>query len=89
VPIGARQARRSPELLAVKETVRRLLGLDDDTAVVVRELACAEPGCPPLETVIAVLPADGPRRQWKLHVPLTQVTETDLRELVTPSPEGA
>lgn len=28
---------------------------DDDATLVVSELACTEPGCPPIETVIAVL----------------------------------
>ncbi|WP_256725946.1 hypothetical protein [Streptomyces sp. IMTB 2501] len=63
----------------LKEAVRTLLGLDDDTAVVVRQLACTEPGCPPLETVVAVLPMEGAARRWTLHRPADQITEGDLR----------
>ncbi|WP_324840778.1 hypothetical protein [Actinocrinis sp.] len=29
--------------------------------------ACSEPGCPPVETVIAMLDDDDGRRTWKLH----------------------
>ncbi|MGV9564119.1 hypothetical protein [Streptomyces sp. NPDC003480] len=63
----------------LKETVRALLGLDGDTAVVVRQLACTEPGCPPLETVVAVLPMEGDAQRWTLHRPADRITEDDLR----------
>ncbi|MEU2736103.1 hypothetical protein ABZ656_11880 [Streptomyces sp. NPDC007095] len=70
--------------------MRTLLGLDDDTAVMIRQLACTEPGCPPLETVVAVLPMDGAARRWTLRRPADQITEDDLRAgLLTPAPDGA
>ncbi|WP_223281090.1 hypothetical protein [Streptomyces antnestii] len=56
-----------------------MLDLDDDSAVVVRQLTCTEPGCPPVETVVAVLPMDGDARRWTLHRPADQITEDDLR----------
>ncbi|WP_245790713.1 hypothetical protein [Streptomyces monashensis] len=62
--------------------MRTLLGLDEDTAVVIRQLACTEPGCPPLETVVAVLPMEGEARRWTLHRPADQITEDDLRVAV-------
>ncbi|MFJ8314119.1 MULTISPECIES: hypothetical protein [unclassified Streptomyces] len=73
----------------LKEAVRRTLGLDEDTAVVIRQLACTEPGCPPLETVIAVLPMDGPARRWTLHRPADLITGDDLNALLSTAPEGA
>jgi hypothetical protein len=82
VPLGSRtpgQPGPSPQLRELKETVRTLLGLDDDTAVMVRQLACTEPGCAPLETVVAVLPMDGAARRWTLLQPAEQITEDDLR----------
>ncbi|GAA0895014.1 MULTISPECIES: hypothetical protein [Streptomyces] len=89
MPLGARPG-QSPQLRELRQSVRRLLGLDDDTAVVIRQLACAEPGCPPLETVIAVLPMNGQARRWALHTTAEEITEDDLRTaLLTPSPEGA
>ncbi|MER5544100.1 hypothetical protein AB5L52_06465 [Streptomyces sp. CG4] len=63
----------------LKETVRTLLDLDDDTAVLIRQLACTEPGCPPLETVVVVLPMEGAARRWTLHRPADQITKDDLR----------
>ena len=80
----------SPRLRELKEAVRALLDLDEDTAVVIRQLACTEPGCPPLETVVAALPMNGPPRRWTLHQPAEQITEDDLKAaLLTTAPEGA
>ncbi|MGW3177456.1 hypothetical protein [Streptomyces sp. NPDC001153] len=59
--------------------MRALLDLDDDTAVLIRQLACTEPGCPPLETVVVVLPMEGDARRWTLHRPADQIIEDDLR----------
>ncbi|MFV2175526.1 hypothetical protein ACFHW2_34220 [Actinomadura sp. LOL_016] len=65
--------------------MRRLPDLDEDTTVMVGQFACGEPGCPPLETVIAVLTTDGPPRRWTLHRPIDQAQD-DLRILlITPS----
>lgn len=72
-----------PQVGRLKEVVRGLLDLDDDTGVVVRQLACTEPGCPPLETVVAVLPARGEARRWTLHAAADQITEDDLRAALT------
>lgn len=69
----------APErIAAVKVWVGELFGLSDSATVVVTELACREPGCPPLETVIAVL--DGAGGQWKrsLHKGVSEVTREDI-----------
>lgn len=58
--------------------------LGDDRSVMVTELACSEPGCPPLETVIGMLIA-GDQRQYKIHKPLDEVTADDVR-LAVPDP---
>ncbi|QHC21459.1 hypothetical protein [Streptomyces sp. GS7] len=89
MPLPGQCSARPPQFPELKDAVRRLLGLDEDSAVVIRQLACTEPGCPPLETVIAVLPRDGPARRWTLHRPADQVTEDDLRRLLATAPEGA
>ncbi|MER6078451.1 hypothetical protein [Streptomyces sp. NPDC001833] len=70
----------SPRLRELRDTVRVLLGLDDDTAVVIRQLRCDARGRPPLETVVEVLPMDGGEaHRWTLHRPADQITEHDLR----------
>jgi hypothetical protein len=65
----------------IKAWAAESLGLGDDVAVMVTELHCTEPGCPPLETVVAVLGANGPVRQYKVRKPLADVTREDIRAI--------
>ena len=65
----------------VKEWVAEVFRLGADVSVLVTELRCTEPGCPPLETVIAVLDQPGQPRQYKIHKPLTEVTQQDVARL--------
>ncbi len=39
----------------IKSWVREGLGLTDEVSILVTDLQCYEPGCPPVETVIALL----------------------------------
>ncbi|MEU6592316.1 hypothetical protein ABZ923_24325 [Streptomyces sp. NPDC046881] len=69
----------SPRLRELNHAVRALLGLDDDTAVVIRQLVRGKAGHPPLRTVVSVLPMDGEPHRWVLHRPAEQITEHELR----------
>lgn len=51
---------------AIKQWVAEELGLGEDDVVSVMESACIDPGCPLVETIVAVFGADGSTRQWKL-----------------------
>jgi hypothetical protein len=66
----------------VKEWVRERCQLPDDAVVMVTELRCAEPGCPPIETVIAILGAPGGRRQFRIHQEVADVTLEDIAAIV-------
>ncbi|MEV0089482.1 hypothetical protein [Saccharopolyspora sp. NPDC050642] len=70
----------------IAELVRAALGLPADAAVTVQELACAEPGCPPIETKIAVL--DEPPRRWTIHARVSEVDDEAVRAILTNRPEG-
>ena len=63
---------------AVKGWVTECLSLAEADLVSVAELACHEPGCPPIETVVTVHASDGQRRQWHVHKPLSEVEKTDI-----------
>ncbi|MGW2461009.1 hypothetical protein ACWC2M_18555 [Streptomyces sp. NPDC001761] len=69
----------SPRLRELGDAVRALLDLDDDTAVVIRQLSRGTPGHHRLETVVAVLPMDGEPHRWVLHRPAEQITDQELR----------
>jgi len=74
--------RRSAAIFALKATARTLFDAGEDDAVVVNELQCTEPGCPPIETVVALLRAGNEPRQVKVHKPAAEVTEDDLRAAI-------
>lgn len=65
----------------VKAWVQERFALGDEAVVMVTELRCTEPGCPPLETVIAVLDGPGSKRQYKLHKGVADVTREDVVEM--------
>lgn len=72
---GAR--RSTPATSTVKTWVRHHLGPNDDATVMVAELACREPGCPPTETVISIL-EPGATRSVHFHKPINEITEPDI-----------
>ncbi len=68
-------------LARVQVWVRERFGLPPECAVLVTELACALPGCPPVETVIAFWTADDAqalRHHYKIFKPVQQVVADDL-----------
>ena len=73
-------SKKSPEHTAaldrVREWVRARFSLDDG-AILVAEVACAVPGCPPIETVIAFW-SSGRRHHFKVFKPVAEVTDGDL-----------
>lgn len=73
-------------LTELKDVVRRELALDVETTVLIQQLACAEPGCPPVETVVAVL--GEARRSWKFATATTDVTQGALRDALRKYPKG-
>ncbi|MBZ7926358.1 hypothetical protein AB4Z34_13905 [Ensifer sp. 2YAB10] len=74
-------AARSEALAAtrrVKAWTRERFSLDEDVVVVVSEVACGLPGCPPLETIVAFWTAPDRRHQFKAFKRVADVTEDDL-----------
>jgi hypothetical protein len=62
----------------IKGWVSEALGLGEDASVVVSELRCSEPGCPPVETALVVLGEAGGTRQYKVHKPVDEVSFEDV-----------
>jgi hypothetical protein len=77
-----RTHRKRPEHLAaidrVREWTRERFKLPDDAAIMVTEVTCALPGCPPLETVVAFWTASDTRHHFKVFKPVAEVVEDDL-----------
>ena len=67
-----------PCLEALQGWTRRRFKLPVEAPVLVSEVACTVPGCPPLETVVAFWTADDRRHQFKLYKPLREVLYDDV-----------
>jgi hypothetical protein len=78
---GTRPRPDGAAIARVKAWLAATLGPDDGRTIVVSELTCSEPGCPPVETVIGLL-GEGEPARWKLHKPVADVTEDDVRRLL-------
>jgi nitrate reductase molybdenum cofactor assembly chaperone NarJ/NarW len=61
----------------VRDWTRARFRLADDETIMVSEIACSVPGCPPIETHIVFWTAAG-RHHFKVFKPLTETTEGDL-----------
>ena len=74
-------ARKTPERLEAIERIeawtRERFGLSRGAAVHVWEIACAVPGCPPVETMV-LFEMSLQRYQFKVFKPLEEVTCEDL-----------
>jgi hypothetical protein len=76
-----RLSKKSPGTRAASDRVREWtqtrFKLADDETVMVSEVACGVPGCPPVETHIVFWTAAG-RHHFKVFKPLAEVAEDDL-----------
>ena len=62
----------------VRAWTRARFGLPADDVILVSELACALPGCPPLETVVAFWTETDKRHHFKIFKPVAEVVADDL-----------
>ncbi|HET9403716.1 MAG TPA: hypothetical protein VFO57_03955 [Burkholderiales bacterium] len=69
---------RIQALARVKVWTRERFTLPDAAAILVSEMACRLPGCPPLETHVLFLPPNGKRHHFKVFKPVTDVAPDDL-----------
>jgi len=75
---GFGSARNGPEHAErVRGWTRAHFGLPDDDTIMVAEVTCAVPGCPPLETVVAFW-IESQRHHFKVFKPVEEVAEDDL-----------
>jgi nitrate reductase delta subunit len=73
-----RTAAHSEALERVRGWTRARFGLADDVMVMVSEIACTLPGCPPVETVVVFWTAPERRHHFKIFKPVAEVVGDDL-----------
>jgi nitrate reductase delta subunit len=62
----------------VRAWTRERFGLPVDDVILVSEVACALPGCAPLETVVAFWTETDKRHHFKIFKPVAEVVADDL-----------
>ena len=76
----------------VRRWTRERFQLPEVATILVSEMACSLPGCPPLETHVLFL-VDGKRHHFKVFKPVTEVAPDDLPcawlKVTLVVPEGA
>lgn len=67
----------------LKAWVYATLNLEAEVPVSISQLQCNEPGCPPVETVIAIM--SQPPQTFKIHAAVAAITEAQLRQALQAS----
>ena len=80
--IGGSKPKTSLDMVRkIKGTLEKALSLPDSATISITELACSEEGCPPIETVVALLQAGSNPLQHKFHKPAGEFKAADLVEV--------
>ena len=66
----------------IRYWMRQNFGYAKDVPIVIKEVPCARPGCPPIETAIIVLLKNEPPRYFKVPRPLDEVTFDHVYDLM-------
>ncbi len=71
-------AQQLSALERVKAWTRESLALGADDTILISEMACGRPDCPPLETVVTFWIAGADRHVFKVFKPVAEVAFDDL-----------
>jgi hypothetical protein len=85
----ARSAERAEIAARLKRELSTALGLSEGDALAVNEIACADPGCPDMETIVLVMRVGAPTRALRLRRPMDAVDANDIAALVNEDRAGA
>ena len=77
----ARSAEQAQLAKRVKADCTVALGLGEGDAITVNEIACTDPGCPDIETVVLVMRAGEPTRAIRIRAPMEVVGAAELLQL--------
>ena len=77
-----RSAERAGIAARLKQELIVALGLTEADALAVNEIACADPGCPDMETIVLVMRAGAPTRALRIRRPMDAVDVQDIADLI-------
>ena len=82
-PFGRMNEEISPFTIdQIRYWTRQNLGFPPDVPIVVKEVPCVKPGCPPIETAILVFLKGEPPRLYKIQKPVNDVTFDHVYNLI-------
>ena len=77
----ARSAERAEIAARLKRDLTLALALSADDALAVNEIACADPECPDMETIVLVMRAGQPTRALRVRRSMDAVEADDIAAL--------
>ena len=83
-----RSAERAGIAARLKQELIVALGLSEADALAVNEIACADPGCPDMETIVLVMRAGVPTRALRIRRPMDAVDAQDIADLIEQDQSG-
>ena len=83
-----RSAERAAIAAHLKQDLRDALGLGPCDALTVNEIACADPACPDVETVVLVMRSGAPTRALRVPGPMAGVGPREIAALVEAAGTG-
>ncbi len=82
-PFGRINIEVSPARLdQIRYWMRQNFGFPKDAPIVVKEVPCVKPGCPPIETAIVAVLRNEPPRLFKVQHPIDEITFDHVYDLV-------
>jgi G3E family GTPase len=66
----------------IRYWARQNLGFSKDVPIVVKEVPCVKPGCPPIETALVVFLKGEPPRLYKIQKVINDITFDDVYNLI-------
>ncbi|HEY9709498.1 MAG TPA: hypothetical protein V6D48_14940 [Oculatellaceae cyanobacterium] len=73
-------SKNQEKIRQIKTWIYELLEIDSEISISISQLRCIEPGCPPIETIIAVMTS--PVQKYTIHKSITELEHTDISEAV-------
>src|SRR5262249_19381249 len=58
----------------IRYWLRQNFAMPKDTAIVIKEVPCVKPACPPVETAIMAMQKNAPPRLFKVQKPINEIT---------------
>jgi G3E family GTPase len=82
-PFGRFNVEISPARLdQIRYWMRQNFGFPKDAPIVVKEVPCVKPGCPPIETAIVAVLKNEPPRLFKVQRPIDEITFDHVYDLI-------